>query len=405
MVQLIGYSGGHPREASMDTSHTTGGNRNDPAALERLRRLQTLLRADPGNEPLARECMERALACGDYDFVLEQADQTLARSPEDLVARFNRATALMGKRDYESAIVVLREIAAGHSELTAAQINLGLCHYCLGQHAQARAPLESAYQAGDRSAQLLHLLVSTYHHLGLLKEAIAVAEANPQAASADAGAAGVYALAYLDAGLPQPAARWAARALKADPDCVDGLIVQATLEAARMHVAHARDSYERVLQLAPENARALIGLGTLALLARDLARARSLLERGVARMPRHVGSWHVLAWARLVSGDLAGAEQALEASAQIDRNFAETHGGLASIAALRGERDKAERGIETALRLDPRCLSAQFARSVLMSRAGDAAGGRQLIRETLSRLSPGDGSLLSRVIEEAANRQ
>jgi hypothetical protein len=88
----------------------------------------------------------------------------------------------------------------------------------------------------------------------------------------------------------------------------------------------------------------------------------------------------------------------------LNRNFAETHGGLASIAALRGDREGAERGIEVGLRLDPACLSAQFARSVLISRAGDPAAGNRLIKQTLAKLSPGDGGLLSRVIEQAANQ-
>ena len=226
-----------------------------------------------------------------------------------------------------------------------------------------RAPLEAAYRAGERSSGLLRLLVSTYHYLGLLNEAIAIAKENPQAAAADPALAGVYALAYLDANQAQSAARWATKALAADPNSIDGLTVQATLDASRMHVAHAQERFERVLQLSPENGRAWVGLGTLALLDRNLPRARELLTRGVELMPTHVGSWLVLAWVHLFSRELDSAEQVLQKAAQLDRNFSEVQGGLAAVAALRGDVQGAERGIEVALRLEVsqtcRCF-AQF---------------------------------------------
>jgi len=350
------------------------------------------------------------MQAGEYGFALERLDTLLAGSPGDLQIRFDRATAQIGTRDYAAAIDSLREILSAEPSLTAARINLGLCHYCRAEYAEARTELDAAYGAGDRSTDLLRLLVSAYHHLGLMKEAVALADANANAnanaktGTTDAGLAGVYALLYLDANQPSKAARWSGKALAANPDSIDGLTVQATLSAARMLTATAQEQYERVLQLAPDNGRAWVGLGTLALLRRDLVQAKTSLARGVELMPQHVGSWQVLAWTQLMSGEVDAAESTFQRALELNRNFAETHGGLASIAALRGDTAAAERGIEVALRLDPRCLSAQFARSVLISRSGDPAAGAQLIKQTLIKLSPGDGSLLSRVIEQAAQQ-
>jgi tetratricopeptide (TPR) repeat protein len=385
----------------MDPKRMSDSNGTASPSTDRLGRLQALLLADPDNQRLARDCIDLALASGDYDFVLQHTQKILSGSPQDVTASFDRASALIGKRQFAQAIGVLQGIVARHPDISAASMNLGLCHYRLAQYSDALAPLEAVYAGGDRSAGLLRLLVSTCHHLGRMEKAVELVKANPQPATKDAKLAGVYAIAYLDSNLPKEAARWAAKALTLEPDSIDGLTVQATLDAARMLVVHAREKYERVAQLAPENGRAWVGLGTLALLERDFARARSLLVRGTELMPGHVGSWHVLAWAYLLSGDLDHAAQILEKSAQIERNFAETHGGLAAVAALRGDREAAERGIEVALRLDPKCVSAQFARSVLLSRAGNPDGGKQLIRDTMASLSPADGSLLSRVIEDA----
>jgi len=388
----------------MDTTTSSSRQRVDSATLKKLGQLQKLLLADPDNQRLARECVDLALACGDYDFVLQRTRDVLSDSPQDLTASFDRATALIGKGDYVSAISVLRQITALHPELLAARINLGLCHYLLAQFAEARPPLEAAYRAGERSTDLLRLLIQTYHHLGLLNEAIMVAKENPQTAAADPALAGAYGLAYLDANQPQSAAKWAMRALAADSNSIDGLTVQATLDVSRMHVAHARERFERVLQLSPENGRAWVGLGTLALLERDLPQARELLRRGVELMPTHVGSWLVLAWVHLFSNELDSAEQVLRTAARLDRNFSEVQGGLAAVAALRGDVPEAQRGIEVALRLDPKCLSAQYARSVLLSRAGDPEGGHELIRKTVSDLSPSEASLLSRILQEVSGQ-
>jgi len=319
-------------------------------------------------------------------------------------ARFDRASALMAQRDFRAAADILQELLTQRPLLMPARFNLGLCQYMLGEYAEACPNLLACYQAGDRSAGLLRVLISTQHHLGLVDEAVAIADQNPEPARADAGAAGVYALLYLDAGLSAKAQQWAARTLKANPGSVDGMVVQATLRMAAMDTQGAQKQFEEVLLVAPANARAWIGIGTLALLEQDFERAKTQLTRGVELMPGHVGSWHILGWTHLLSSDLQAAEAAFQRALALDRNFAETHGGLASIAALRGERAAAEQAIDIALRLDKDSLAAKFAQSVLMGAAGNSQAGRQLIRDTVMRLSPKDGGRLSRVIEGAVRR-
>ena len=217
-----------------------------------------------------RDCIALALQAADYAFALDRTDALLARFPDDLQARFDRATALIGRKDYAGIIESLRMILSAEPLLIAARINLGLCHYLRGEYAEARTALDSAHAAGDRSTDLLRLLVSTYHHLGLLAEAVALADSNPSPAPIEGGLAGVYALAYLDANQPSKASRWMTKALALDANSVNGLTVQATLSAARMLTATAQEQFERVLQLSPNNGRAWIGLGTLALLNRNL---------------------------------------------------------------------------------------------------------------------------------------
>ena len=403
-MAALGYAQGTwgMRQVGMDMGQS--GEQSKEGAPERLGHLKALLQSDPTNARLARECVDLALASGDYDFVLNRTTRVLESSPQDAHAAFDRASALIGKRDYASAIEALRALLEHQPALAAARVNLGLCHYARKEYGSARIALMEAYKAGDRSADVVRLLVSSCHCLGLMDEAVALANENPRPTPMGAGVAGVYALAYLDANSMPQAAKWAARALAANPDSIDGLVVQGTVNAARMHVAHAREDFERALQLDSRNGRAWIGLGTLALMDRDFKLAQSHLRRGLEALPDHIGSWHVLAWAHVMCSELDAAGEIFERTLEMNRNFAETHGGLASVAALRGQTQAAERAIATALRLDANCLSARFAQSVLLTRAGDPQAGRTLVRTTLTGLSPQDGSLLSRIIEQAARQ-
>jgi tetratricopeptide (TPR) repeat protein len=366
---------------------------------DRFLRLQSLLQQDPANEHLARDCIEAALRAGEFGFVADRAQALLSANPSDPRGLFDLASAHIGLREYRAAIEPLQRVLEQLPGLQAARLNLALAHYCLGEFAEARVLLDALYAEGDRSATSLRLLVSSYHHLGLIDEAVALCEANPAPQGADAGLAGAYALAYLDADEAEPAGVWAQRALAQNADSIDGLVVGGTLDILDMQLGRARARFDRALGLASATARAWIGLGTLDLLANDPRLARSHLERGVELMPRHVGSWHVLAWAQLMSNDLDAAEASLQRALELDRNFAETHGGLAAIAALRGNSAAAEQGIEIALRLDEGCLSAQFARSVLIGRQGRSDEARRLIRRTAGGLASGKAGVLKRVLE------
>jgi Flp pilus assembly protein TadD len=134
--------------------------------------------------------------------------------------------------------------------------------------------------------------------------------------------------------------------------------------------------------------------GTLLTADGALDAATAAFERvrgGADILPTHVGSWHVLGWTYLLSGDLASAESAFQRALELNRNFAETHGSLAAIAALGGDSATAQRYMEVAHRLDPMSLSAQFTKAVLTGRGGDDEKARRMVLKALSRLTVSPG--------------
>jgi len=92
------------------------------------------------------------------------------------------------------------------------------------------------------------------------------------------------------------------------------------------------------------------------LLAGDLPTALAYFDNALATMPGHIGTWHGKAWAQLLSSDLPGAQRSFTSALDLDRNFAESHGGLAVALALQH--------IERALRLDAFNLSGRHAQAI-----------------------------------------
>jgi Flp pilus assembly protein TadD len=372
---------------------------------QKLQRMRALLASDPRNEPLWQSCCDLAASGRDYAALEELAHHRLAATPADPQGLHRQAIALMGLKRFEAALEPLGALAASLPQDAAVARDLGLCHYALRRFDAAKPYFAARYAAGERDAELLRLLVSTYHHLGLMGEALAIAKDNSGPARADGALAGVYALLFFDADDPMRAARYASLALEKNPDSTDALVVQGTLRIAQMRLDEAQRDFDRVIERAPTNGRAWIGIGTTALLRRDFAAARKALRSGVENMATHVGSWHLLAWTELVSGDLDEAERLFTHALELDRNFAESHGALAAVAALRADRATAEREIEVANRLDPDGLAAKFAESLLLRAGGDPERARSLIMDTISGLAAQRASPLSELLSRLGKRK
>lgn len=373
-------------------------------AADRLGRLQQLLHADPANPVLRRQCVELATQAGRFDVVVGLADAVLAAQPSDASALFDKATGLIGQRAYRDALEILQRSEFSDSEAGAVLSNMGLCCFCLGDFAGAQRYLQQCYAHMDRSPALLRLLVSSCHHVGALDEALRIAGENEAAAAGDAALAGVYALAYLDANDAAHASKWAKTALRLNPQSIDGRVTEATLLTARLQTDRARQLLEAVIEDAPDTGRAWIGLGTLTLLDQCMDVAQQQLRRGLELMPQHVGSWHLLGWAQLVTGGLDAAEATFQHAMQMDRNFAETHGALATIAAMRGEEKRARTLIEIALRLDPQSMAARYAQAVLSGRTGQAGQAQSIVLELIEGLAAKDGSALSKLLLKTNRR-
>lgn len=358
----------------------------NPAA--RLERLEPLLRAEPDNLPLHRECVELAMRDRQFSRALQLVEARLSRHPAEAETQFARSNALIGMQRFADALEILKALEAQGVTAQGVLSNIALCHFALRQYESARAYAGQLLAAGDASPGTVRMAVSSLHFLGEMDEAVALADAHSALAEQDGGLAGVFAMAYADSNEVPKAARCAAIALAHNPDSIDGLTVEATLAAAVLDSEKATRQFARVVELVPHNGRGWLGLGMMAFLAVDLPRAQEFLARGLADMPNHIGSWIALGWSHLLKGEIDDAEKHFTHALELDRNFAESHGAVAAIHAIRGNREAAERHIEIAERLDRTGLSSHYARAVLLEKDGGPAAGREHILKTMRRAAP-----------------
>jgi tetratricopeptide (TPR) repeat protein len=359
----------------------------DITSASRLEKLAPLLRFDPDNLPLHRECVELAMQGGEFARALDLVDARLMRHPVEAESLYSRTNALIGLGRHAEAIGILKELEQQGVALEAVWQNLMTCHFAGSQFENARAYAEKSIAAGDASASTLFIAITSLHHLGELGEAVALADAHAAAAEQDARLAGACALLYQDADQNPKALKFADLALARNPDNISGLLVKATFAAAELDTEAAARQYARVLELAPGIGRAWLGQGLLIMLTGDFPKAQEHFQRATQLMPTHLGSWHSLAWCHLFAQDVAGAEKYFSHALELDRTFGESHGAMAAMYAIKGDVAAAEREIEVAERLDRKGGSAQFARAMLVARSQGPEASRQFIRNAVRALA------------------
>lgn len=162
---------------------------------------------------------------------------------------------------------------------------------------------------------------------------------------------------------------------------------------ARQDAAQARTQARAALQISPRDGRAWSAHAMADLLAGDLPTALAHFDNALATMPGHIGTCHGKAWAQLLSSDLPGAQRSFTSALDLDRNFAESHGGLA--VALQVRTEEALQHIERALRLDAFNLSGRHAQAIFGGEIRDLESFQVLAK----RLLRGQDGLLKAVLD------
>jgi len=366
----------------------------------RLTRLLSFLHVDPKNAALLADIAGLQWSLGQIEEARRHAGEALFIDAQNRAAHAVLGLIAARASAYEQVVLHL-EIALGGEE-SSSLLSYYYAHALamLGDFVRAEAPAQFSVQAQNVPAHAPALYIRILHYLGKIEEAIAYAETLGEQLPPQVG--GMLSTLYFDQEDLEKARDVAAATLKENGDDADALTTTGLLALGDMDARLAQADFERVLRRQPEHGRALLGQGMSQLLAGDLPAATETLERAThtTNMAEHIGTWQILAWCHILQKNSAAAYQALQRALELDRNFAETHGGLAIVALMRGNLDSAIQSAKRATQLDRNNFSGHFAQSLIQQISGNPGRAQAIMEHLLTQPILPDGKTIQAAVAE-----
>jgi tetratricopeptide (TPR) repeat protein len=360
-----------------------------PAA--ELERTERYLESDPDNTLLLLKALDLCLYLGNVEAARRHADAALRVLPADPYIQHSHGNVLVAQGKLDEAALVFETLLQREGDMNIA-FNLAYVRYRQRRFEQAQAALRKYIDSDDVSARAVTLFVRVLHHLGEFAEALDVVQRQMVRCAGDPEFLSAASLLLFDDDQLEEAQRLSSKALSSGARPLEALVVAGSIALGRDDAQAAAALFNEALTISPGDGRSWAGLGMASLLAGDSATAKKQLERAVVNLPTHIGTLHALGWCHITGGALNDAEQTFQKALALDRNFAESHGGLAVVSALQGKHTEAQEGVQRALRLDPESLSVRYAEMVMSGVVNDPVKFRKLALRLLSQRPGSTGS-------------
>jgi tetratricopeptide (TPR) repeat protein len=279
---------------------------------------------------------------------------------------------------------------------------VSICLFFKKEFHKASSLIKNTMVLSDKplAPEFILLLAKVEYHLGLIDIAIDYAEQllstnyakNPELL-------GLLAMLKLDKNDIQQSNRYADECLGVASEQHDGLLAKAS---CLVYTQDAK-SAERYAQIGvnkfPNSGRFWSVLSQVQMLNQMMSESYSSICKAVELMPEHIGSWHIKGWLELTTERLSNAFDSFKSALSIDRNFADSHGGLAVVAFHQGDYAAAENQAKIALRLDPNSFSGRYALSLLSKNNGDLISSKRIVDDILNQESHIQGTNYSQLIQ------
>lgn len=348
---------------------------------EKLTKLLVFLKSDPSNRGLlaqvGNECLrlgQTALSAEYFELLVQAGD---AKNGLDGLAR-----TCMAEGRYEPALGFLSTLLADDVSNPILYVNIGVAHYHMSDYQVSVESLTHALTLGLESAEAYRYLSYCHHYLGELSLAISYCEKWLKMSNSSESM-GHLALLLFDNGDRIRARAVALKAVSMSELTPDALNVLGGLAIEDQHFSEASRYFESAIKVRPDDGRSWLGKGLGFLQERQFENAITNLEQAVRLMPSHAGTTVTLGWAELLMGNFTQSEKIFRDAIKLDRNFAESHGGLASALALQARRAEATQVAGVADRLDAQNFGATYAKATLARAAGDLVRADKLMRRAL----------------------
>ncbi len=355
----------------------------------RLDALLSYLRLDPGNRVLLKDALQESMRSERWEAARELASVDAAGAPYDAEILELVSAIWLHEGRVDEALKSLRRARELGMDSAGNSYGIALALFMQGEHAAALRELDGCHAQG--AAPMSDLLrARCHHHLGEIDLAMASCMAQLAVTPGNAEASGLLALLMQRCGRHEEARDTAAAVLLEAPRQLEAQLTIASIHSAAGELEQARLAFAELLEMHSSCGLGWLGLSLVEVRAGHVDAALASVEHATRYLRGHIGTWHVLGWIHILRGDGAAAERAFEPARLINRSFAETEGGLAVAAALQGREIEAGELSRRALRLNPMCVSAQYAKFLILRATGRMAESESLIDEILAHPIEGD---------------
>ena len=171
--------------------------------------------------------------------------------------------------------------------------------------------------------------------------------------------------------------------LRTQPDNADAAAVIGTASIEKQDMHRAADLFRRMVERFPNNPRGWLGRGLVNLYKQDPKSGIRDLQQASKLMPTNAGTLVALGWAYIADHDFRLAETTFRKAVEVDHNFAEAQGGLASALVFQGRVDESKELIKIATRLNPANFGGAFARSLGLKLRGQDKRATKIVASLL----------------------
>lgn len=365
-------------------------------ALNRADRFYRFWQQNPENAGLFRDTFSAQLSVSAF----AQISQMLANPPSGFGAdELEHLHGLyeLASNQLDKARLRFERLLTRQPDLLPVRLNLAKAIALQQQYSEALTLL-APYTPDQLGREGMLLRLRLLYLQGELEQVIAGATDWLTLIDANDGTtAGLLSMALADRGELNQAGHWATHALQCAPNA-DAHTTLGTLAFAQQDIKAAREQFARARQLDLRSGRAWFGMAMCHVACQEEREADVALEQAATLFPGYIGTWHLLGWRAALAGDLDAAQRHFEQALALNRNFADTHGGLAVVALKRGDLAEGARCTELALKLDPASFGGRYARALLLEARGDVQAAQQALGCLLDQPMP-DGQTLARSIQ------
>lgn len=383
------------------TTNTPGVDTNEAEQQQKLARYLSFLEHDPENANLLIDSLQLALSLQAWEQATVLVDKGMTYLSESAQFLGLAGHVFLALKEYERALTLLTQSLNINPTDAVVLLNTAQCHYYLNQFSVARDILEKNTLLAESFTESYRLLYARLlYQLDDSLAAIVQLDLLHSTHETTAESAGLLSLLLFEEGTNnEKAMMMANKSLAKNPKALEALTVRTSLhmdlreyDLAFRDIQHALDHY-------PSSGRAWSSMALVEFNNLKFESARDAAQQAVTYMDDHIGTWHLLGWAHLMLNELPEALVAFQKSYDIDRRFADTHGGLASVYAHMGEIKLANNHIKLADKLDPNGSASIYAKMVLNNKNNNPEEAKRLF--AAAKLVPHDnsGKVLQQVID------